>query len=745
MIASELKSWLTGTVLPFWAERGVDQATGAFHERLTITGTPDLAATRRLRVQARQIYVYAHAAAIGWYPDGKTVALRAFDAMMRSAHAPDGRPGFIHAMTPAGDVVSDLRDSYDHAFVILACAWLLRATGSARVRAVLDDTLDFADRALTAADGTLIEGLPPSEPRRQNPQMHWFEAMLALKAALDHPQARARADRVLSLFKARLFDAHSRTLGEYFDHAWQPAAGDQGQLVEPGHHAEWVWLLRQHETLFGTPRGDLASKVFESTLRWRDPKLLLLVDEGDRRGGIRRGTRRSWLQTELAKAWIAQAEAGVRGADREAEAALETLRDRHLGQPFAAGWIDQLDDRGHPLAGPVPASILYHVFVAVAEADRVLNASQQPVARPGTRDGRRALVDSVAASYALDRDVVQSLLAPFITTAKQPASSFAELKKQIPAVSAAQLEYNLSIVRRGERIFQMADSHRVPSTQAKVLDIGAGFGGVLIPFGRNGFELHGIEPDAARRSMCGRTLRNLGLEATFYDIDLCRQALDQQFDVIICNSVIEHVSDPDAMIARMAAMLRENGVLILGVANKDAIGNVLADPHYGTFGLTFLPNGLARRVYEAVEAKPQRYSVTEFYSIRNYIHQLGSAVGPVQAIAGEDSRTIADFPALFSRLGAGFADVAGRLRDPLLLRQFELHFARYTRTLLRAYAEAIENGTHAQFKDTYIRKAFHLVAVKSASETVAARGAGIVVPAAEILALPRAGGWRHSA
>lgn len=384
MIARDLKDWLTGTVLPFWAQHGVDQATGAFHERLTEAGTADLTAVRRLRVQARQVYVYSHAAVLGWYPQGREIALRAFDAMVAAAHAPDGQPGFIHTMSPAGDVLDDRRDSYDHAFVVLACAWLLRATGEDRVRVMLDKTLDFVDRSLTAADGTLLEGLPATEPRRQNPQMHWFEVMMALKAALDHPQARQRADRGLALFRTKLFDGRTQTLGEYFDHAWKPVPGEMGNTVEPGHQAEWVWLLRQHETLFATPRGELATQVLTSTLRWLDPKLHLLVDEADRDGSVRRGTRRSWLQTELAKAWIAQAEAGYAGAAQEAETALQTLRDSYLGQPFDAGWVDQRDECGERLAGPVSASTLYHIFVAIAEADRVLEGAQTSEVANGT-------------------------------------------------------------------------------------------------------------------------------------------------------------------------------------------------------------------------------------------------------------------------------------------------------------------------------------------------------------------------
>jgi mannose-6-phosphate isomerase len=106
-------------------------------------------------------------------------------------------------------------------------------------------------------------------------------------------------------------------------------------------------------------------------LRFQDPRTGLLVDEATRDGTIRRATRRSWLQTELAKAWIAQADRGVPGAYGKAVEALTVLRDSYLGQPFAEGWLDQRDGDGRAMPGPVSASTLYHIFVAIAEAERL--------------------------------------------------------------------------------------------------------------------------------------------------------------------------------------------------------------------------------------------------------------------------------------------------------------------------------------------------------------------------------------
>ena len=97
-----------------------------------------------------------------------------------------------------------------------------------------------------------------------------------------------------------------------------------------------------------------------------------LVDEGDADGKIRRSSRRLWPQTELAKAWIAQAEAGQAGAADEARAALARLERHYLSHSVAGGWYDQFDRNGASLVATIPASSFYHVLGTVAEADQVL-------------------------------------------------------------------------------------------------------------------------------------------------------------------------------------------------------------------------------------------------------------------------------------------------------------------------------------------------------------------------------------
>ncbi|MGL4496110.1 MAG: AGE family epimerase/isomerase [Beijerinckiaceae bacterium] len=370
----DLKRWCMEHALPFWATRGVDGQGGGFFERLFHDGSPDRQAIRRLRVQARQIYVYAHAAHAGWFPDGVRVALNGFDYMMAKGHAPDGAPGFVHLLNPDGSVNNPLRDTYDHMFVILGAAWLARVSGDAQVRNIVDATMAFVDEALTDAQGTLLEGFPASLPRRQNPNMHAFEAMLALHETLRWPGALARAQNIFSLMTDKFVDAETATIREFFNDDWSPRAGAEGNIVEPGHMAEWVWLMRRYAAMGGDIPADLPARLLSSALATADPETGMLFDEADRFGRLLKHTARTWPQTELAKAWLAQTEAGVPGAREKACAAVRMLHRLYLNGVPDGGWIDQRTADGHVISEHMPSSTFYHIFVAAFESDRVLGA-----------------------------------------------------------------------------------------------------------------------------------------------------------------------------------------------------------------------------------------------------------------------------------------------------------------------------------------------------------------------------------
>jgi mannose/cellobiose epimerase-like protein (N-acyl-D-glucosamine 2-epimerase family) len=368
-IVGKLKSRMIDQALPLWSTEGWDPTTGGFVEQLDREGRADRLAPRRVRVQARQIYCFAKAAQMGWYPEGREIALKGLDHLLTTAKGPDGRPGFVHLLAPDGAVLDPLRDSYDHAFVLLALVNAYALDRDAQVRSEIDALLSFLDSHLRSPNGGFLEGWPASMPRRQNPQMHLFEAMIAAFDATHDAAFQNRAGEFFALFLANLYDKQKQVLGEYFEDDW---SNIEPVSVEPGHQAEWAWLLKGFERITGCPTGRYRSELLASALRYRDEATGCLIDEGDAAGNIRKHTRRLWPQTEIAKAWIAQAEAGEAGAADEARAALVRLDRHYLSHPVAGGWYDQFDRDGNSLVAAIPASSFYHVLCAVVEADQVL-------------------------------------------------------------------------------------------------------------------------------------------------------------------------------------------------------------------------------------------------------------------------------------------------------------------------------------------------------------------------------------
>jgi mannose-6-phosphate isomerase len=199
--------------------------------------------------------------------------------------------------------------------------------------------------------------------------MHLFEALIGCFDATHDLSFQNRAGEIFALFLSNFYDKQKCALGEYFEEDWSKI---EPVSVEPGHQAEWVWLLKGFERITGCPTGQRRAELLATALRYRDEATGCLIDEGDASGNIRRSTRRLWPQTEMAKAWIAQAESGEAGAADEARVALVRLERHYLSHPVKGGWYDQFDRDGKSLVDTIPASSFYHVLCAVTEAEQVL-------------------------------------------------------------------------------------------------------------------------------------------------------------------------------------------------------------------------------------------------------------------------------------------------------------------------------------------------------------------------------------
>jgi mannose-6-phosphate isomerase len=371
-LAATWRGWIGGHVLPFWEAHGRGTETALFLERLHLDGTPDVAAPLRLRTQARQVYVYAHAYLMGLAPTGLDVARPTLLELYRRAWAPDGRPGWIHVLDAKGAPLDRRRDAYDHAFVLLMLAYYLRASGEAFVRPWIEATIAAIDTLFAAPHGGYAETDTGGLPRRQNPHMHLFEAFLALYEASGEPRFLARAGALFGLFRTRFMDDDAGIVREFFTVDWRRLPDGTSDRIEPGHLVEWVWLLRRYARHTGTPVDGLCATLLTSARRLGQPPAAAgcLVDVTDLTGVTLEDSRRLWPQTELIKALVAEARARHEPAlVREAAALSDTLFRTYLAATPPGTWRDRFTVAGTLAVDHIPASTLYHLFGVLAELE----------------------------------------------------------------------------------------------------------------------------------------------------------------------------------------------------------------------------------------------------------------------------------------------------------------------------------------------------------------------------------------
>lgn len=346
--------WLRQQAWPLWLEHGIDRARGGFHEQLDPVTLSCNADFRRLRVAARQIWTFSHAARQGVAGAAEAVAM-GLEFLARHARLPGG--GYANRFDLAGRVTDPRLDTYDNAFCLLALAGAQAAGATTRPAAL--ELLSLFDGPLRHPAGGWREGLPESLPRRQNPHMHLLEALLEAFDAFGEPRFLDLAEELVALFAGRLLDPESGTLPEFFDAALLPLREDGRHAVEPGHHCEWAWLLRRHLALLARA-GRAAPPGLESL-----PARLLgfarahgvspahggMMDEVWSDGAPRTPTARLWPQAEWRRAEPGPASAAALAA--------------HLAGARPGLWHERRDAAGVPIPGPVPASSLYHLTGAL--------------------------------------------------------------------------------------------------------------------------------------------------------------------------------------------------------------------------------------------------------------------------------------------------------------------------------------------------------------------------------------------
>lgn len=364
----EVRDWMFLRALPLWTGVGLDRTHGGSVETLDLQGRDAARPFKRTRVQARQVYAFTHAHLLGWAGPGLQAAEHCWRFLR--AHGRGDGGAWVRRMGREGGVLDSTVDAYDMAFMLHALAWRTRA-GDPQAMEQAHATLDALDRALAVAPGQGWRTAEDDSRLWQNPHMHLLEASLELADAGRDERFAGMARDILTLFRERLFDRTQGVLPEYFAAGWTPL-GEGERQIEPGHHYEWTWLLLRARALVGLDLSEEARALFAfAEANGLDPANRLADDGLDGPALTPRRTFRAWPQTEALKANLVMFEhQGLDTRGRVAEIVSQIL-DRYLAVEPAGAWMDRFGADGEPLAKDVPASTLYHLFLAFAELLRL--------------------------------------------------------------------------------------------------------------------------------------------------------------------------------------------------------------------------------------------------------------------------------------------------------------------------------------------------------------------------------------
>jgi mannose-6-phosphate isomerase len=369
-------------LLPLWWRHGHDAPRGGFFGRLELDLRPVPDDFKRLLVQSRQVVAFSAGYLEGAGDFAREAAGAAWRFLLERFRDPR-HGGFFLTTDLEGAPLDRTKDLYAHAFVLLACAWHVRAAQDQGALEEAARTFELLEQRLADPEhGGYLEGATEEwvvrfGPRRQNPHMHLLEALCALYESSGDGRYLEKARRIVELARGRFVDPRGCLL-ERFGPGFEPPGEGEAAEVEPGHHFEWSVLLASFARLAGEPSAlELAERLYHfASAHGLDPEHGGVYDAISADGAPLRRTKRLWPQTEYIRALCARVlHFGDADALGRLHDALALVAGRYL-DPGTRGWHEQAAPDGRIVSAQLNATSVYHVTTALLDAAFVLEAER---------------------------------------------------------------------------------------------------------------------------------------------------------------------------------------------------------------------------------------------------------------------------------------------------------------------------------------------------------------------------------
>jgi mannose/cellobiose epimerase-like protein (N-acyl-D-glucosamine 2-epimerase family) len=407
-VLERTRSYLTGSLLPFWIHKSPDPDYGGFLSHFDRDGKPTGETAKTFLMQIRMLFAMSAAHRAG-YGNGRCGELAgdAADFIIRHYWDHENEGWYWNADRQGKPTLKD-KVGYGHCFGIYAFSEYFLATGDPRGR-------EYAEKTYTAvckhmADtryGGFLELMTPDwQPARPgiyggdrkslDVHMHMMEALTALYEMTQHPTHRRRLLEIIDLILTRMLRPDGTGYIQFamdlqplpailFAVSWgrdvRPADGVARPLnmTSPGHNVEFAWLLLHAADILGIPRQTHARLVRQIM----DHCIRIGIDH--EYGGVYADTPADAPATAREKQFWQQAEALVGMLDAYAMfgeekywQAFQNVYDfiftKMVNMAAGGEWFERLDREGRPIDDALGHGwkICYHTVRSMLETIRRL-------------------------------------------------------------------------------------------------------------------------------------------------------------------------------------------------------------------------------------------------------------------------------------------------------------------------------------------------------------------------------------
>lgn len=185
------------------------------------------------------------------------------------------------------------------------------------------------------------------------------------------------------------------------------------------------------------------------------------------------------------------------------------------------------------------------------------------------------------------------------------------------------LEAELGVVAKYREFIRDLAAGGLSVVGQSCLDIGCSNGALLLAcLGEGASSAMGIDISSAR--LQGAALLCSESEARLACIDIVTEPLAETFDVIFCTDVLEHVENAETALRKIASALHDDAKAFayVTVFNRNAMQNVLEEPHFSVPGLIRLAAKDGQRIWNAVRSafhSQLEYGVYDWHDYSEYV------------------------------------------------------------------------------------------------------------------------------